>query len=336
MPDTVTGAPEGQPALLPAGTSAAPEGSVFPLSEVAATTLSDLLRARASALRAGVNGWGNHRVLAAMALAGLLMVLFVVRELLASQPLVPAWLLASRRRMAAFLTGGPVVRVVPPVPFPLDSVHAGHTRVEPAQDGGLLGAPTGAGTMVGALIARRLAGRVPSWLIVMTGGTGLVYSSMSFTRLTALSGYARGLLPAFAACGVCIGLVLAAKTPRAVEDADRERGMASGLLGTSQQLGTSIAVAALTAAVSTSAAHFLRQWAAAHRIHPTVAILPLATTHGYTVALSATIVVAAAVVAVQALSLGRIRQPAAAAAIQPVTSGAGIADANRDGGSGRR
>lgn len=281
-----------------------------PRLDLSGTVLSTLaiLALIYGVLRAGVNGWGNHRVLAALFLAGLLLAAFTTRELLTPAPLVPRWLVASRTRVTSYLTGLLLYAWMYPFLFIMTQYCQDVRGWSPLRTGLYL-LPTGAGTIVGALIARRLAGRVPAWLVVVTGGIGLLYGSVRLARLTAFSGYPQGLLPALAVSGVCVGLVLAGNTPRAVEDAGQEPGLASGLLQTSQQLGASVAVAALAVVASAAATRYLSQWASAHHAIPAVTVEAQAATHGYTTALSITIIIAIAVIAVQPLALGR-RRPA--------------------------
>jgi hypothetical protein len=165
--------------------------------------------------------------------------------------------------------------------------------------------PTGIGTVVGGFAAARpLSRRLP--VPALTAGCALVLAAASvwLARLTSASGYAAGMLPAFAAAGVALGIVLAVNMPRASAGAGAQSGVAAGLLGTCQQVGAAVGLAVAAAAGNASTRQALAAWAAAHRAVPPPSVQAAVAMRGFNVALAVTAGIAAAAAAAQVVLSG--------------------------------
>jgi hypothetical protein len=248
-------------------------------------------------LQAGNGGWSDHRALAAFAAAGGLAVAFVGAEVLAPDPLVPGGLLRSRERLAGYVTGAAVYAWMYPVLYSLTQVMQvvhGWTALR----AGVCWLPTGLGTVAGGLLASRLSQRLP--VPALLAGCALVLggSSLWLAQLTPSSGYLAGMLPAFTAGGLALGLMLALNMPRAAAGAGARAGVAAGILGSFQQIGAAVSLAALAAAASAGARRSVAAWAAAHRAVPPAAAAAAAV-HGFDISLILTAGIAAAAAATQ-------------------------------------
>ncbi len=102
-------------------------------------------------------------------------------------------------------------------------------------------------------------------------------------QLNVTATYATDLLPAFCLLGIGIGIGFVAFTVGATDGVeDRHRGLASGLVGTSQQLGAALGIAALsvvaqTATTSDGAAGQVAGFAAAFWMGAALAVIGTAT-----------------------------------------------------------
>ncbi|MEG3176700.1 MFS transporter [Sphingomonas sp. RB3P16] len=115
---------------------------------------------------------------------------------------------------------------------------------------GMTHTPFSIGVMIGiGLIGRRLVPRYGRWVLV--GGAAILAASVGFIMLWILGGGAQTVLlvPVLLAAGVGMGMLSGPIPPIAVARIDRAHaGAASGLLKTSQQLGSALGVALVGAA----------------------------------------------------------------------------------------
>jgi predicted MFS family arabinose efflux permease len=252
-------------------------------------------------LRAGDDGWSDHRALAALVAAGALAVAFTGTQALSADPLVPGGLLRGRERLAGFLTGLLAYAWMYPVLYMLTQVMQ-DVHGWSALRAGVYWLPTGAGTVAGGLAAARPAvRRVPAPALLAGCALVLCAASLWLARLTPASGYLAGMLPAFALAGVALGAMLAANMPRAAAGGGASAGVAAGLLGTCQQVGAAVSLAAVAAVASGAAQRAVTAWAAVHRAAPPGPVLASAAMHGFSVALTVTAAIAAAAAAAQIL-----------------------------------
>ena len=270
-------------------------------------------------LEAGNHGWRSRNVLAAGGAACLLLVSFGVAEARSREPLLPRRLLSSRPMLLALLTGALAYGWLYSAQFFLTQYMQDVHGWSPLRTG-TYWIPAGAASVVGMMVARRLLGRVHPALLAAIGALCWLAASLMYARIHPGTAYLPGLLPGFAISGLGLGLAIAAYTAMAIASAGpRDIGTASGMLGTAQQLGASVSLAALATVATSSSSRIASGWLAAHpgsSLPRPVAVAALS--HGFAAALTVTIAIAAAGVTVQ---LGGARRAKAAYQADPSPAG---------------
>ena len=208
--------------------------------------------------KAGAEGWGATSTLSFLAIGVALLIVFIVIESKTSHPLLPLRILTNRNRggayLASFFIGVGLFAMFLFLTFFFQGV-LGYSPLK----SGLLFLPFSAGVVVSAGIASQLMPRVgPRW--VTTGGFALaVVGMLMLLRLTPSSAYVGDILPSLILISLGMGLIfvpLSAVSLYAV--GDRDAGVASAVLNTSQQIGGSVGVAFLnTIAASATAAYIV-------------------------------------------------------------------------------
>jgi len=208
--------------------------------------------------KAGSEGWGATSTLTFLGIGVVLLIIFIVIEAKTSHPLLPLRILTNRNRggayLASFFIGVGLFAMFLFLTFFFQGV-LGYSPLK----SGLLFLPFSAGVVVSAGIASQLMPRVgPRW--VTTGGFALaVVGMLMLLRLTPSSAYVGDILPSLILISLGMGLIfvpLSAVSLYAV--GDRDAGVASAVLNTSQQIGGSVGVAFLnTIAASATAAYII-------------------------------------------------------------------------------
>jgi len=208
--------------------------------------------------KAGSEGWGATSTLTFLGIGVVLLIIFIVIESKTSHPLLPLRILTNRNRggayLASFFIGVGLFAMFLFLTFFFQGV-LGYSPLK----SGLLFLPFSAGVVVSAGIASQLMPRVgPRW--VTTGGFALaVVGMLMLLRLTPSSAYVGDILPSLILISLGMGLIfvpLSAVSLYAV--GDRDAGVASAVLNTSQQIGGSVGVAFLnTIAASATAAYII-------------------------------------------------------------------------------
>jgi len=208
--------------------------------------------------KAGSVGWGATSTLTFLGIGVVLLIIFIVIESKTSHPLLPLRILTNRNRggayLASFFIGVGLFAMFLFLTFFFQGV-LGYSPLK----SGLLFLPFSAGVVVSAGIASQLLPRVgPRW--VTTGGFALaVVGMLMLLRLTPSSAYVGDILPSLILISLGMGLIfvpLSAVSLYAV--GDRDAGVASAVLNTSQQIGGSVGVAFLnTIAASATAAYII-------------------------------------------------------------------------------
>jgi len=208
--------------------------------------------------KAGSEGWGATSTLTFLGIGVVLLIIFIVIEAKTSHPLLPLRILTNRNRggayLASFFIGVGLFAMFLFLTFFFQGV-LGYSPLK----SGLLFLPFSAGVVVSAGIASQLMPRVgPRW--VTTGGFALaVVGMLMLLRLTPSSAYVGDILPSLILVSLGMGLIfvpLSAVSLYAV--GDRDAGVASAVLNTSQQIGGSVGVAFLnTIAASATAAYII-------------------------------------------------------------------------------
>jgi EmrB/QacA subfamily drug resistance transporter len=264
--------------------------------------------------RAPSVGWSSATTLLSFAVALVGLVTFGVVEQRSRGALVPLDFLVHHGRAVGyammFLLGGAMLSTL----YFLTQFLQNVLHYSPIH-AGLAYLPLPFSVAIFSQVVSRLVGRfgVRPFLTV---GPLLVVAGLSLaSSLNATSTYA----PVFAALtllGVGMGLSFVPLTLNAVASVgNRQAGLASGLLNTSQQLGGSVALAALVSVAATATRHSLAQ-AATSTLTPSHSTQLAAEVHGFQSALHGG-VLAAALAFVMALFLPRTSREAVLAVTAP-------------------
>jgi len=242
---------------------------------------------------AATDGWASPLTLTLLIAAAALVCTFVVIEFRSPHPLLPPRVALDRNRGGSFITSLLVGSAMLGTFLFLTYFFQGSLHYS-ALKTGFAFLPFSGGIVLGAALASRILPRIgPRPLMVtglLLGAAGLVW----FTRLGAGSSYLLHVLPAEIIVSLGMGMTFVPMSSTALVGVDpTDAGVASALVNTTQQVGSSLGTALLNTVATASAAAFLV--AHPHSAHP----VQTATVHGYTSAftLSAVLLGTAAVVA---------------------------------------
>jgi EmrB/QacA subfamily drug resistance transporter len=222
-------------------------------------------------------GWAAPSTLAVLAVAVLLVAVFVQVERRAAEPLLPLSVVASRARAAACLSQGLTVMAMFGLllflTYDLQTV-AGYS----AFTTGIAFTPLVGGMLIGAWLAGgRLPNVAPGTLMVW----GCAVAAAGMLILCGLrpdSPYILVILPAAVVFGIGRSLAYTPAMSLATHEIDpRDTGVAAGLINASQQVGGAIGTALLNTIAAAAAAGWIR----AHPGGPEQ--VTTGTVHGYTV-----------------------------------------------------
>src|SRR5215216_6105599 len=198
-------------------------------------------------------GFGSPTTLATLGLAATFFGAFVFVERRAVDPLVPLRLFRLHALVGAALVAFALTAATAPVGV-LVTLYLQNTLGYSASLAGLAGLPFSlcviAGSMMGGRISERIGGRV-----TMSLGLAVVAASALVTAGITAEGGVAYVLAGAALSGLGLGFASVASTARgtsAVEEG--KRGLASGFMNTSAQVGTALGLAALLTLAATRTA----------------------------------------------------------------------------------
>ena len=224
-------------------------------------------------------GWASGTTIAALAAGVVLLVLFVAVEGRIKNPLLPLHVIADRTRGGAYVSVGIAGIAIFGV-FLFLAYYLQLVKHFSPVTAGLAFLPMMACIFLSAttstiVLLTRFGPRALITGGMVTGGLGMLY----FSRLTADSHYASGVLPGLIIMGLGFGAIMAPSMNTATSGvAAQDAGIASALVNTMQQVGGSIG----TAVLSTVAASAASRYATGHA--PGAQVAAAAATHGYTTA----------------------------------------------------
>ena len=196
-------------------------------------------------------GFGSTTTLATLGFAAVLFGTFVFVESRVADPLVPLGLFRLRGLVGSALVAFALTAATAPVSV-LVTLYLQNTLGYPASFAGLAGLPLSLFVIAGSVLGGRIAGRVGGRATMSLGLVVVAASALVTTGITAESGVAYVLVGA-ALSGLGLGCASVAATARgtsAVEEG--KRGLASGFMNTSAQVGTALGLATL---LTLAAAH---------------------------------------------------------------------------------
>jgi EmrB/QacA subfamily drug resistance transporter len=198
-------------------------------------------------------GFGSPRTLATLGLAAALFGAFVFVERRTSDPLVPLRLFRLRGLVGAALVAFALTAATAPVGV-LVTLYLQNTLGYSASIAGLAGLPFSLCVIVGSAFGGRIAGRLGGRATMSLGLAVVAASALITAGITAEGGVAY-VLVGCALSGLGLGCASVASTARGTSAVERgKRGLASGFLNTSAQVGTALGLAALLTLAATRTA----------------------------------------------------------------------------------
>ncbi len=226
--------------------------------------------------RADTDGWSAPVTVGLLAGAAALLAGFGLRELRARHPLLPLRVVLDRNRGGAFLSSLLVGSAMLGTFLFLTYFFQG-TLGYSAVRTGFAFLPFSAGIITGATLASRLLPRLGPRPLMVTGLLMAMGGLVWFTQLTDVSTYLAHVVGPEVLTSVGMGLAFVPMSSTALVGVDpSDAGVASALVNTTQQVGSSLGTALLNTLAATATATYL----AAHAGSPGAA--RGAAVHGYT------------------------------------------------------
>ena len=241
----------------------------------AATVTAGLVLLVYALVQAPEVGWVAPATILLLLGAIALLSLFVWIESRSPAPLVPLEIFRQRSLTGANLVGALLSAAMASMVFIL-TLFMQQVLGYSALQTGLAFLPLALAAMVAAPVASQLAGRLGVKLTLVIGMVAAMLGLLLLTGISVQSSLVQDLLPGTVLVGLGIVTGLVSVTIAATSGvSDRDQGLASGLLNTSQQIGSAVGLAILVA-VATA-----RTWAIAASAGQSA----IATTGGFQAAL---------------------------------------------------
>ena len=238
-------------AVLLAGDAGAREGSSSFDSQGAVLVTGGILLLIYGLVRAPIIGWGSTETIAALISSAVLLVAFVLNELRIRNPLLPLAILRVKGLVAADLTQliafcGFFSMFFYATLYMQEILHYSPLKA------GLAYLPITAGFAVAGGVASQLVTRIGTRPIAVAGclvaGTGIYWVS----RVPLHGSYLTDLLPGFVVMSLGAGSVFVSVIAAANAGVPADKaGLAAGLLNSSQQVGSALGLAVLSAVAIT-------------------------------------------------------------------------------------
>jgi EmrB/QacA subfamily drug resistance transporter len=252
-------------------------------------------------------GWGTTRTIFLLVASGALLVAFLVNERRAHDPLMPFSIFRVRTLAGANIVGW-LLGAVLFANFFLLTLYVQDVLGYSALKTGVTFVATAGTAVVSAGVAQALTTRFGPKPIIVIGLALMTGGMIFYSQIPVNGSYASDLLPGYVMVGVGIAFAYVPVSIAALAGVgEREAGLASGLINTSQQIGGAVGVA-VASTVFTSRFKTLT-----HEGTP----IPTALTHGYGAAFWA-LAVFGVLAIVAALTLIRREELAEAPAPAPL------------------
>ena len=190
-------------------------------------------------------GFGSSPTLATLCFAVASFGAFVFVEWRVADPLIPLELFRLRGLVGAALVAFALTAATAPVSV-LVTLYLQNTLGYSASFAGLTGLPFSLCVIAGSVLGGRITGRIGGRATMSLGLTVVAASALVTAGITAESGVAYVLAGA-ALSGLGLGCASVASTARGTSAVEEDkRGLSSGLMNTSAQVGTALGLAVLT------------------------------------------------------------------------------------------
>ena len=198
-------------------------------------------------------GFGSPATLATLGIAAACFGSFVFVERRAADPLVPLGLFRVRGLVGAALVASALTAATAPVSV-LVTLYMQNTLGYSASIAGLTGLPFSLCVIAGSVLGGRIAGRMGGRATMSLGLAVVAVSALITTGIGTGSGVAYVLAGA-ALSGLGLGCASVAATARGTSAVEEDkRGLASGFMNTSAQVGTALGLASLLTLAATRTA----------------------------------------------------------------------------------
>ena len=198
-------------------------------------------------------GFGSPATLATLGIAAACFGTFAFVERRAADPLVPLRLFRVRGLLGAALVASALTAATAPVSV-LVTLYMQNTLGYSASIAGLTGLPFSLCVIAGSVLGGRIAGRMGGRATMSLGLAVVAASALITTGISAESGVAYVLVGA-ALSGLGLGCASVAATARGTSAVEEDkRGLASGFMNTSAQVGTALGLASLLTLAATRTA----------------------------------------------------------------------------------
>ena len=222
-------------------------------------------------IRAASSGWGDHLALASFGAAAALLVLFVLTETRARQPITPLRLFTDVSRAGSYLARLLLIAGMFGVFFFLTQFLQKIMGFSPIR-AGVAFLPMTIALFGVSRLAPRLMPRVGTKPLMIAGMLPAIASMAWLWRVTPATGYWSGILGPMLLLGIGMGLVFVPLTTTSLAGVPAaDSGAASGVVNMLQQVGGALGLGVLVAVYGTASRH-----AAAH---PVAGLTPLAQSH---------------------------------------------------------
>ena len=196
-------------------------------------------------------GWGSTQTISLLALSAALLASFVMIEQRSKQPLVPFRIFRNRALRAANLTMLVFVAGLFSMFFFVSLYMQQVLGFEPLE-AGLAYLPLSAGIIIAAGVSSQLTTRFGVRPVLLMGLVLITIGLAWFSRVSADGSFVADVLGPSVVAAVGAGMVFVPLTIASVAGVEeRESGLASGLINTSQQIGGAVGLAILATLANT-------------------------------------------------------------------------------------
>jgi EmrB/QacA subfamily drug resistance transporter len=196
-------------------------------------------------IRASTEGWGERITVSSFVAAAALLILFVIVELRAPQPIVPLRLLANRNRASAYLNMFILPATMFGMFFFLTQFVQDVLGFSPVK-AGLAFLPLSGAIFTFSRLVPRLLPRFGPKRLMVTGAALITLGMLWLTQISAGTTYFPGLLGPMLLFGIGGGLSFTPLSVMILSGVQRQdAGAASGLLQAMQQVGAALGVSIL-------------------------------------------------------------------------------------------
>jgi len=205
------------------------------------------------------DGWTSGATIARLAVAAVLLIAFLVIESRVKDPLLPFSIFKVRTvagaHVAGLLLGGAVF-----ANFFLLTLYVQQVLAWSALKTGVTFIATAGTAILWAGLAQALVTRLGAKIVMAVGFVAMIAGMLWYTQIPVDGSYVSDLLPGYLLIGFALPFTFIPVSIAALAGvANREAGLASGLINTAQQIGGAIGVAVCSSVLFTHSNNLLKQ-----------------------------------------------------------------------------